>query len=135
LVAGRSAVGSLRYAGRGVRDRRRRADGAFWNAVFPDPCYGDRPRCSSGGFGPTQLDFLRNLSDGTHEAGPGGLGWRVPAGQALVITDVDWSYVHPQGAAAAGVIETLRLFVESLATPSGAPGGPPPVVVFESTIT
>jgi len=82
----------------------------------------------TGGCGPAQVDFLRNLSDGTREAGPGGLGWRVPAGQALVVTDVDWQYVHPQGAAAAGLIEVLRLSIESLAGPG--PSG----IAFESTI-
>jgi len=59
-------------------------------------------------------DFVRNLPDGTREETPDGLGWRVPAGQALVITDVDWQYVHPDGAAAAGMIQILRLYVESL---------------------
>jgi len=83
----------------------------------------------NGGCGPANLDFVRNLSDGTQEAGSGGLGWRVPVGQALVITDVDWQYVHPQGAAAAGKIEVLRLFIESLADASNTQRE------FESTIT
>ena len=56
------------------------------------------------------------------------MGWRVPVGQALVITDVDWEYVHPQGVGAAGKIEVLRLFIENLATPSNTRRA------FESTI-
>ena len=82
----------------------------------------------NGGCGDAKLDFLRILSDGMTQTGPRGLGWRVPLGQALVITDVDWEYVHPQGAAAAGKIEVLRLFVENLATMDTRR-------VFESTIT
>ncbi len=70
-----------------------------------------------GGCGPANLDFVRILSDGGIESGPGGLGYRVPTGQALIVTDVDWQYVHPQGAGTAGRIEVLRLFIESLATP------------------
>ena len=84
---------------------------------------------SGGGCGDAQLDFLRNLPNGTRQSGAGGLGWRVPAGKALVITDVDWQYVHPQGAAAAGKIEVLRLFVENLADDSNTQRE------FESTIT
>ncbi len=83
----------------------------------------------NGGCGPAKLDFLRILSDGTAQSGSGGLGWRVPVGQALVITDVDWQYVHPQGAAGAGKIEVLRLFIENLTTPSNTRRA------FESTIT
>ena len=51
----------------------------------------------NGGYGPGKLDFIRVLSDGTTQAGNGGLGWRIPTGQALVVTDVDWQYVHPNG--------------------------------------
>jgi hypothetical protein len=83
----------------------------------------------NGGCGPANLDFFRILPDGTGQSGPGGLGWRVPLGKALVITDVDWQFVHPQGAAAAGKIEVLRLFVENLADPSVSGRA------FESTIT
>ncbi len=82
----------------------------------------------NGGCGPAKLDFLRILSDGTVQTGSGGLGWRIPVGQALVITDVDWQYVHPQSAAAAGKIEVLRLFIENLANASNTRRG------FESTI-
>lgn len=83
----------------------------------------------NGGCGPGKLDFVRVLADGNSQSGPGGLGWRVPAGQALFITDVDWQYVHPQGATAAGQIQVLRLFVESLAMPAQTRRE------FESTIT
>lgn len=83
----------------------------------------------NGGCGPGKMDFIRNLSDGTNQSGPGGLGWRVPAGRALVVTDVDWQYVHPQGAADAGKIQVLRLFIESLASPGDS------FRAFESTIT
>jgi hypothetical protein len=82
-----------------------------------------------GGCGPSGLDFVRILSDGSIESGPGGLGYRVPVGQALVITDVDWQYVHPQGVAAAGRIEVLRLFIENLTNPSETRRA------FESTVT
>lgn len=82
-----------------------------------------------GGCGPTRLDFVRILADGNAQSGPEGLGWRVPVGQALVITDVDWQYLHPLGAKAAGRIEVLRLFIENLATPTDTRRA------FESTIT
>jgi hypothetical protein len=83
----------------------------------------------NGGCGPAKLDFVRVLPDGNSQSGPGGLGWRVPAGLALIVTDVDWQYVHPQGAAAAGSIEVLRLFIENLATASHTRRA------FDSTIT
>ena len=54
--------------------------------------------------------FGRNLPNGEQDCGPEGTGWSVPAGQALVVTDVDWQYVDPQGAESAGIIQTLRLF-------------------------
>ena len=68
----------------------------------------------NGGCGSAQWDFVRNLRDGHNESGPGGLGWRVPRRYALVVTDVDWQYVHPDGGAAEGMIQILRLFVENL---------------------
>ena len=83
----------------------------------------------NGGCGPGKLDFVRVLADGKSQSGPGGLGWRVPAGKALVITDVDWQYIHPQGAAAASQIQVLRLFVENLVNPSQTRRA------FESAIT
>jgi hypothetical protein len=66
------------------------------------------------GCGNAQWDFVRNHRDGHSESGPGGLGWRVPPRLALVVTDVDWQYAHPDGADAAGMIQILRLFVENL---------------------
>ncbi|HWR01659.1 MAG: hypothetical protein HGA46_08850 [Chlorobiaceae bacterium] len=83
----------------------------------------------NGGYGPSKLDFVRILSDGSSQSGPGGLGWRVPAGHALVVTDVDWQYVHPQGATGADRIMVLRLFIENIANPSNSRRA------FESTIT
>ena len=79
----------------------------------------------TGGFGPANLDFVRNLSNG-HRA-PG--AFRVPTGKSLVVTDVDWQYVHPQGAAGAGEIEVFRLFLQNLADPQSSA-----LRVFESTV-
>jgi hypothetical protein len=59
------------------------------------------------------IDFVRQLKDGGSDAGPGGVAWRVPQGQALVVTDVDWQYVHPNGAQGAGDMQIMRLFVDS----------------------
>ena len=83
----------------------------------------------NGGYGPAKLDFIRVLPDGSSQSGAGGLGWRVPAGQALVVTDVDWQYVHPQAAAYGDKIEVLRLFLENLSAPGNSRRA------FESTIT
>lgn len=52
----------------------------------------------------------------------------MPNGQALVITDIDWQYVHPNHAAGADRIQTLRLFIENLANPALSQRA------FESTI-
>jgi hypothetical protein len=60
------------------------------------------------------LDFVRQLPDATSDAGPGGIAWRVPQGQALVVTDVDWQYVDPNPGQGAGRMQIMRLFVESL---------------------
>ena len=65
-----------------------------------------------GGYGPDKLDFVRVLPDGTTEKTPDGLGWRVPEGRVLVVTDVDWQYQHPEGEA--GKLQVLRLMVEGL---------------------
>jgi hypothetical protein len=70
-----------------------------------------------GGCGPAKLDFVRVLPEGNIETGPGGLGYRVPEGKFLVVTDVDWQYVHPKGAEGAGKIQILRLSIENLAKP------------------
>jgi hypothetical protein len=65
----------------------------------------------TGGCGAALLDFVRILPDGSSQSGPQGGGWRIPRGRFLVITDVDWQYVHPDAGNAAGHIEVLRLFV------------------------
>jgi hypothetical protein len=83
----------------------------------------------TGGCGSALLDFVRVLPDGNSESGAGGLGWRVPEGKVLVVTDVDWQYVHPNHGTAAGKIQILRLFIENLADPSRSRRA------FESTIT
>lgn len=72
----------------------------------------------NGGYGASKLEWVRNLDDGNGDGGPGGVGWRVPAGQALLITGVDWSYNHPQGASAAGTRQIFRLFLQNLADES-----------------
>src|SRR3989442_15949688 len=65
------------------------------------------------------LYALRNIAGGCVQAGyeffranVGGLGsapnpdvdppFRIRRGRHLVVTDIDWDYIHPQGAAAAG---------------------------------
>jgi len=65
------------------------------------------------GCGPEFLDFYRVLPDGNREGSPGGTGWRIPTGKVLVITDVDWQYIHPD--AKPGQIQVLRLNIENLA--------------------
>ena len=72
------------------------------------------------GCGPAKLDFIRVLPDGKSS----GL-FRVPAGQVLVVTDVDWQFAHPT---AGGRFQILRLFIENLADPAEKRR------VFESTI-
>jgi hypothetical protein len=57
-------------------------------------------------------DFVRFLPNGA-TAG----FFRVPYGKALVVTDVDWQYVHPSGGAGANKLMTLRLFVQNLTDP------------------
>jgi hypothetical protein len=81
---------------------------------------------AAGGFGPGNLDFKRNLANGVSAPGV----FRVPSGRFLVVTDVDWQYVHPQGAAGAGEIQIFRLFVHNLSQPQATA-----LRVFESTIT
>lgn len=83
----------------------------------------------NGGFGPTNVEFVRNQSDGrpAPAASPG--CFRVPKGKSLVVTDVDWQYVHPQGAAGAGKIQVMRLFLQNLADPQSSARR-----VFESTL-
>lgn len=83
----------------------------------------------NGGFGPGNLDFVRNLSDGNHAVAPSPGSFRVPKGKFLVVTDVDWQYIHPQGTAGAGKIQILRLFVHNLTAPQSSA-----LRVFESTV-
>lgn len=68
------------------------------------------------------LDFFRILPDGTlTPSGPA--GFRVPPGEVLIITDVDWQY-----AGSPGSCQTFRVFIKPLK--DDAPGRR----VFESTI-
>jgi len=84
-----------------------------------------------GGCEPGGLDFVRVLPDGkldtvnVNESG----AFRIPARKVLVVTDVDWQYVHPDGQQQAGNIQVLRLIIENLATPENRRRA------FESTIT
>ncbi|HEX9421302.1 MAG TPA: hypothetical protein VGA81_19755 [Methylomirabilota bacterium] len=81
------------------------------------------------------LYALRNIAGGCVQAGyeffranVGGLGsvpnpdvdppFRVRRGRHLVVTDIDWDYIHPQGAAAAGTRHELVLRVQRLGVPT-----------------
>jgi hypothetical protein len=81
------------------------------------------------------LYAFRNIADGCVQAGyeffranVGGLGsapnpdvdppFRVRRGRYLVVPDVDWDYIHPQGAAAAGTRHELVLRVQRLGVPT-----------------
>jgi hypothetical protein len=86
------------------------------------------------GVGPADhvvLYALRNTAGGCAQAGyeffrvnVGGLGsapnpdvdqpFRLGRGRFLVVTDVDWDYIHPQGAGAAGSRQELVLRVQNL---------------------
>lgn len=69
------------------------------------------------------LDFFRVLPDGTTTpSGPE--GFRVPNGDVLVITDIDWQYAGSPGSS-----QTFRVFIKPLK--DGDHGRR----VFESTIT
>ena len=68
---------------------------------------------ATGGCGAAKWDFVRNLPDGTRAGG----FFRVPSGKVLVVTDVDWQYVHPSGPTGAHRLQILRLFIQSLANP------------------
>ncbi len=80
------------------------------------------------GCGRSLLDFVRVLPDGRTERGKDGLGYRIPDGMAMVVTDVDWQYSHPKHEEAAGKAQTLRLFVQNLVDRTQE------VRVFESTV-
>jgi hypothetical protein len=58
------------------------------------------------GCGKAKLDFFRVLPDGTSDPKP----FRVPAGRALVVTDVDWHY-H---SGAPGLAIVLSVLVQNL---------------------
>jgi hypothetical protein len=81
------------------------------------------------------LYALRNIADGCVQAGyeffrvnVGGLGsppnpdvdppFRVRRGRHLVVTDIDWDYIHPQGAAAGGTRHELVLRVQRVGVPT-----------------
>jgi hypothetical protein len=81
------------------------------------------------------LYALRNIADGCVQAGyeffrvnVGGLGsapnpdidppFRVRRGRHLVVTDIDWDHIHPQGAAAASTRHELVLRVQRLGVPT-----------------
>ena len=68
--------------------------------------------------------FREAFHDGTGALQP----FAVPPGRSLVVTDVDWQYAHPTGAAAAGRRVVLRLFLQNLADDTRQEP------VFESTI-
>lgn len=88
---------------------------------------------------------LRGIAGGCVQAGyeffrvnTGGLGsppdptgdapFRIRRGWSLVVTDVDWDYIHPQGAGAAGTRHELVLRVQRLDEPSTV------MTVFKSPI-
>ena len=54
--------------------------------------------------------------------------FRVPSGAFLVVTDVDWQYIHPDGSAGAEGIQILRLFIQNRREPSTCSRA------FESTV-
>ena len=68
--------------------------------------------------------FRRILQDGNGALQP----FQMPADKSLIVTDVDWQYSHPTGAAAADRRVVLRLFIQNLADPNERER------VFESTI-
>jgi hypothetical protein len=69
------------------------------------------------------LDFFRVHPDASMTpSGPA--GFRVPSGQVLVVTDVDWQY----NLGSPGGMQTFRCFVENLTDPGVARR------VFESTV-
>ena len=68
--------------------------------------------------------FRRILQDGNGALQP----FQMPPEKSLIVTDVDWQYSHPIGAAAAGRRVVLRVFIQNLADPTQRER------VFESTI-
>jgi hypothetical protein len=78
---------------------------------------------ASNGCGPNGVDFVRTMPDGKL----GGI-FRVPKCKLFMVTDVDWQYAT-HGLFATERVQTLRLFLESLADPQESRR------VFESTLT
>ena len=68
--------------------------------------------------------FRRVFQDGNGALQP----FQMPPDRSLVVTDVDWQYRHPSGAAEAGTRVVLRVFIQNLANPNERER------VFESTI-
>jgi hypothetical protein len=58
--------------------------------------------------------FRRVFQDGNGALQP----FQMPPDSALIVTDVDWQYAHPSGAAAAGRRVVLRVFIQNLADPT-----------------
>ena len=75
---------------------------------------------AKSGCGPAKLDFVRVKSDGSSGADV----FRIPDGQALIVTDVSWLY----SGGGPGLTEVLMVLVENLADPSTRQ------TVFQSTI-
>jgi hypothetical protein len=63
----------------------------------------------------TAEDFMRVLPNGVR----GPAFFRIPAGEAFVVTDFDWSYDDPDGAGAAGRRIVLRLWIANIANLAG----------------
>lgn len=79
---------------------------------------GSTSHCANG------YTFVRNSAAGK----PLGT-FNIPSGDSLLLTDVDWQYVAPNGAAAAGAVQILRLFAVSNANPEYS------TILLESSIT
>jgi hypothetical protein len=63
----------------------------------------------------TAEDFMRVFPNGVR----GTAFFRIPAGKALVVTDFDWFYDDPEGAAAAGRTIVLRLWIANIGNLAG----------------
>jgi hypothetical protein len=65
---------------------------------------------AKNGCGPAKLDFIRVKPDGSASAD----AFRIPDGQARIVTDVDWLYSN----GGPGLTEVLLVLIESLADSS-----------------
>jgi hypothetical protein len=63
----------------------------------------------------TAEDFVRVFPNGFRAPAP----FRIPAGKDLVVTDFDWFYDDPDGAAAAGRTIVLRLWIANTGNLAG----------------